>query len=236
MNKRFMFAIISFVLAAIVAFGGIALVSSQTSGKTEIIRIKTPVLRGTVVTADQIETVEVGGYNLPANVLKSTEEVVGKYATADLSPGDYIVAGKVSPTPVSSNTLLAQLPAGKVAISMTVPTLASGLSDKLQSGDIIRIYHFKEKSISISELQYVKVLSVTDSKGGDIDPDKEISEDEEKQQSATITVQATPAQAQIITELENSGVIHVALIFRGDQSTADKLLKDQDDLLTTSTR
>ena len=90
-----------------------------------------------------------------------------------------------------------------VAISLTVKTLAAGLSDKLQPGDIIRIYHFLDKAEEIPELCYVRVLSVTDAKGVNVDNTREPSEDEEKQQSATITVLANPEQARRITELEN---------------------------------
>ena len=119
-----------------------------------------------------------------------------------------------------------------MAISLTVKTLASGLSDKLQPDDIIRIYHFLDTAKDIPELQFVKVLSVTDSKGYNVDNTKELSEEEEKQQSATITVLASPEQAKIITGLENDGMAHVALISRGNEALAEELLAEQDQLLT----
>ena len=62
-----------------------------------------------------------------------------------------------------------------VAISVTTQTLATALSDKLQSGDIIRFYHYNDEHEQLNpvedipELRYVKVLSVTDSQGLDID-------------------------------------------------------------------
>ena len=74
--------------------------------------------------------------------------------------------------------------------------------------DIIRIYHFLDIAADVPELQFLKVLSVTDSDGINVDNTKELAEDEEKQQSATITVLATPEQAKIITALENDGVAH----------------------------
>lgn len=60
---------------------------------------------------------------------------------------------------------------------------------------------------------------------------KEPTEDEEPQQSATITVLASPEQARIITELENDGVAHVALISRNNDQLAEQLLADQDKTL-----
>src|SRR5699024_10405502 len=123
------------------------------------------------------------------------------------------------------------IPSGKVAISLTVKTLASGLSDKLQPGDIIRIYHFLETAEEVPELRFVKVLSVTDSDGINVDNTKEPTEDEEPQQSATITVLASPEQARIITEMENDGVAHVALISRNNDQLAEELLAEQDKTL-----
>lgn len=115
-----------------------------------------------------------------------------------------------------------------MAISLTVKTLASGLSDKLQPGDIIRIYHFLDVAEEVPELRFVKVLSITDSKGVNVDNSKELTEEEEKQQSATITVLASPEQAKVITALENDGVAHVALISRNNDKLAEKLLAEQD--------
>lgn len=131
-------------------------------------------------------------------------------------------------TPVSSDVILNSIPSGKTAISLTVKTLASGLSDKLQPNDIIRIYHFLDTAEEVPELRFVKVLSVTDSKGVNVDNSKELTEEEEKQQSATITVLASPEQAKIITALENDGVAHVALISRNNDQLAEELLAEQD--------
>ena len=228
LNNRFIFGILSLVLAAVIAFVALPTIARQTNGKTEIVRITQPVLKGEKITSDNAEVVEVGGYNLPSNVAHSMEDVEGLYVTADLAAGDYILTSKVSTIPVASDVALNDIPSGKVAISLTVKTLASGLSDKLQPNDIIRIYHFLETAEEVPELRFVKVLSVTDSDGINVDNTKEPTEDEEPQQSATITVLASPEQARIITEMENDGVAHVALISRNNDQLAEELLAEQD--------
>ena len=231
LNNRFIFGILSLVLAAVIAFVALPTIARQTNGKTEIVRITQPVLKGETITSDNAEVVEVGGYNLSSNVAHSMDDVEGLYVTADLAEGDYILTSKVSTVPVSSDVALNDIPSGKVAISLTVKTLASGLSDKLQPGDIIRIYHFLETAEEVPELRFVKVLSVTDSDGINVDNTKEPTEDEEPQQSATITVLASPEQARIITEMENDGVAHVALISRNNDQLAEELLAEQDKTL-----
>ena len=227
LNNRFLFGMLSLLLAAIIAFVALPTIARQTNGKTEIVRITQPVMKGEQITAANTEVVEVGSFNLPPNIACSLDDVNGLYATTDLAQGDYILTTKISLIPISSDAALNNIPSGMVAISLTVKTLASGLSDKLQPGDIIRIYHFLDTAEEVPELRYVRVLSVTDANGINVDNTRELAEDEEKQQSATITVLASPEQARIITALENDGVAHVALISRGNDSLAEELLAEQ---------
>ena len=180
----------------------------------------------------------MGGFNLPDSTARKTEDVVGTYAATDLYPGDYILPEKVSSVPLSSDLTLNEIPDGMVAISITTQTLATALSDKLQGGDIIRLYHYDDDNVlepvaDIPELRFVKVLSVSDSKGLDVDYTTPPDEDEERQQTATITVLATPEQAMLLTRYENEGVLHVALISRGNDALATELLERQTEILTT---
>ena len=228
LNNRFLFGILSLLLSAIIAFIAIPTMASQTNGKTEIIRVTSPIAKGEEITPEAVEVMEVGSYNLPDNVARSMKDVAGRYAAADFEAGDYILASKVSLIPITSDVALNNIPSGKVAISLTVKTLASGLSDKLQPGDIIRIYHYLDAAREVPELRYVQVLSVTDSDGNNVDNAAELEEGEEKQQSATITVLASPEQAEVITEIENDGTAHVALICRNNEELAAELLQRQD--------
>ncbi len=228
LNNRFIFGLLSLLLAAVTAFVALPVIARQTNGKTEVVRVTAPILKGETVNVDNTETVEVGSYNLPSSTARSLDDVKGLYATTDLFPGDYILPAKVSPVPISSDTALNNIPSGKVAISLTIQTLASGLSDKLQPGDIIRIYHFLDVAVEVPELRFVRVLSVTDSGGVNVDNTREPLEDEEKKQSATITVLASPEQARVITLLENDGIAHVALVSRGNEKLAEELLAEQE--------
>lgn len=237
-NSRFLYGILSILLAAIIAFIAIPTVTRKTNSKVEIVRITTALDRGDPITAKDVELAEVGGFNLPDNVATKLEDVIGTYAASSLYPGDYILSGKVSSSPLSSDLTLNAIPDGMVAISITVQSLAAGLSDKLQSGDIIRLYHYNDLSGTLNvvqdipELKFVKVLSVSDSKGLDIDYTKQPEEDEERLQTATLTVQATPEQAMLLTQYENEGMLHVALISRGNEALAKDLLNQQAEILT----
>ena len=220
MNNRFIYGILSLILAAIVAFIAIPAVTSKTSHTTQIVRMKSDVARGSIVTSGDVELVEVGGYNLPDGLAKEISDVTGTYATTNLYAGDYLLPTKLSKDPLSSDLTLNHIPDGYVAISITTQTLASALSDKLQANDIIRLFHYDKEDVmepvaDIPELRYVKVLGVTDSEGLPIDYTTPPAEDEERQQTATITVLATP------------------LISRGNEALAEDLLGRQGDILVT---
>ena len=60
LNNRFIFGILSLVLAAVIAFVALPTIARQTNGKTEIVRITQPVLKGEKITSDNAEVVEVG--------------------------------------------------------------------------------------------------------------------------------------------------------------------------------
>ena len=237
MNNRFIYGILSIVLAAVIAFIAIPAVTSKTSSTCGIARMKNAVPRGTLITADDVELAEVGGFNLPDSVARQTQDVIGTYAATDLFPGDYILPEKVSSVPLSSDLSLNGIPDGMLAISITTQTLATSLSDKLQGGDIIRLYHYDDNNVlepvsDIPELRFVKVLSVSDPKGLDVDYTTPLGEDEERQQTATITVLATPEQALLLTRFENEGVLHVALISRGNEKLSEELLGRQSEILS----
>ena len=165
LNNRFIFGLLSILLAAVIAFVALPTIAKQTNGKTEIVRITKPVLKGEQLSADNTETVEVGSYNLPPNIARSLDDVKGLYATADLSQGDYILTSKISAVPVSSDVALNSIPSGKVAISLTVKTLASGLSDKLQPNDIIRVYHFLDVAEEVPEGTLVAKVNTDEEEG-----------------------------------------------------------------------
>lgn len=237
LNRRFLYGIFSIVLAILIAFIAIPSVTKKTNGKLEVVQVTTNIKRGMQITKDMIEVIEIGSYNIPETILKNKEEIIGSYAAYDLLPGDYISSLKISTVPLSSDLSLNEISEGMVAISVTIETLAAGLSDKLQAEDIIRFYHYDNQSNplepikDIPELQYVKVLAVSDSNGLEIDYTKPVEEEEEKLQTAAITVEVTPEQAMLLARYENEGILHTTLISRGNKKRAKELLEEQAEVL-----
>lgn len=213
------------------------LFNRSVSQKEQIIRVTQPILAGEEITADMVQTVEVGGYNLPENVIRLKENAVGKFATADLVAGDYIINTKVSDEPAADNAYLYNLDGSQQAMSITIKSFATGLSGKLQSGDIVSVVapDFKKQGQTVipPELKYVEVIGVTASSGYDANTGEAPSEEDERELPSTVTLLVSPEQSRVLAELEADGKLHLTLVYRGSRENADRFLAVQNEVIAT---
>ena len=231
-RNRTVIGVLCILLALIICFGVTPLFSRSASEKTEIVRVTKDIKEGDEITAEMVQTVEVGAYNLPQNLMTDKKEVVGKYATADLAAGDYILSSKLSAVPAAENAYLYNLDGKKQAISVTIKSFATGLSGKLESGDIVTAivadYQGKGETAIPPELQYVEVISVTASSGYDANTGEVV---DEKELPSTVTLLVTTEQAKVLAELEQDSELHLALVYRGTPENAAKFIAAQDALI-----
>ena len=231
-RNRTVIGVLCILLALIICFGVTPLFSRSASEKTEIVRVTKDIKEGDEITAEMVQTVEVGAYNLPQNLMTDKKEVIGKYATADLAAGDYILSSKLSAVPAAENAYLYNLDGTKQAISVTIKSFATGLSGKLESGDIVTVivadYQGKGETAIPPELQYVEVISVTASSGYDANTGEVV---DEKELPSTVTLLVTIEQAKVLAELEQDSELHLALVYRGTPENAAKFIAAQDALI-----
>ena len=231
-RNRTVIGVLCILLALIICFGVTPLFSRSASEKTDIVRVTKDIKEGDEITAEMVQTVEVGAYNLPQNLMTDKKEVVGKYATADLVAGDYILSSKLSAVPAAENAYLYNLDGTKQAISVTIKSFATGLSGKLESGDIVTVivadYQGKGETAIPPELQYVEVISVTASSGYDANTGEVV---DEKELPSTVTLLVTTEQAKVLAELEQASELHLALVYRGTPENAAKFIAAQDALI-----
>ena len=231
-KNRTVIGVICILLALVICFGITPLFNRGISQKAEIVRVTKDIKEGDEITAEMVQTVEVGAYNLPQNLMTDKKEVVGKYATADLAAGDYILSSKLSAVPAAENAYLYNLDGKKQAISVTIKSFATGLSGKLESGDIVTVivadYQGKGETAIPPELQYVEVISVTASSGYDANTGEVV---DEKELPSTVTLLVTTEQAKVLAELEQDSELHLALVYRGTPENAAKFIAAQDALI-----
>ena len=231
MKNRIVVGLICIVVALIICFGLTPMFNDALKSKVEIVRVNTEIKQGDEITSKMLTTVEVGGYNLPSNVVYEAEDVVGKYANADLYKGDYVLTSKLSDTPQLKNDYLNKLDDTNRAISVTIKSFAAGLSGKLERGDIVSLIASAvgeaRQTLVPPELQYVEIIATTTSNGTDNNVQEEPEDGEDAELASTITVLATPEQSRLLAELEQTGKLHAALVYRGGSEDGQKFLDAQ---------
>ena len=94
-KNRTVIGIICILLALVICFGITPLFNQSISQRSEIVRVTKDIHAGELITRDMVATAEVGSYNLPSGLMTAKDNVVGKYAKANLAVGDYILAAKL---------------------------------------------------------------------------------------------------------------------------------------------
>lgn len=123
LKNRTVLGVVCIVLSLIICFAITPLFNASKSSTMKIVRVKSNLKIGQEITSKDIEVVEVGAYNMPSEVMKNSEDVIGKYASVEMIKGEYVLAAKISDTPVSENAYLYNLTGKKRAISITIPSL-----------------------------------------------------------------------------------------------------------------
>lgn len=198
-----------------------------------VVRAKTDIPSGTLVTSAMVESVRVGSQNLPKGVVKEQSQAIGKYATIDISADDTLTASKLT-----STQSLYSLKDGQGLLSIPVKSFADGCSGKLQPGDVVSIWILSgggavanttgsgsnAQAQNPKELKYVEIAAVTASNGGDTDAAtvrKEASSSANNNSTlpATVTLMVNDRQAQILVSNENN-IVHLELEGRGAETKA----------------
>ena len=229
--------IISIIIGLLTVFVLTPLYGGILEKQEEVVRVKEKITEGELITADKLETVNVGAYGLSPDVVKSIDGITGKYAKTDFYKGSYITGEGLSDVALEEDTYLNDIPEDKYAISITVQSFAAGLSSKLLKGDIVTIITKKgEGDEAVTEipreLTYVEVLSTTEEDGEDKENNgKEVKKEDDtkaKKKLATITLLVNSLQAEELASFENQRGIHVALKCRNNEKLKKELLDEQD--------
>lgn len=240
LKNRTLIGIILIVAAIGLCFGVSPLFNKILDSKTKIVRLKMDIPQGAEITGAMLEAVEVGTLNLPADMINDPQLIIGKYAVAAMFKGDTFTASKLTTTVDNSDSLLRQLKPNETAMSVTIKSLANGLSGKLMQGDIIQIVSVNEDDEAeiYEELQYVEVLTTTTDSGsddvyvdGEVNANESDEEDGEQSLYATVTIILQDrAQALKLAECENTS-LHAVFVTRGDEKYKEECLKAQLELL-----
>lgn len=238
LKNRFVIGALCILAGLLFSFVALpALHGSNQGAVVGAVRMKASVQAGAQITADMVEVVSVPE-KLVEGGISDAASVVGRYASADLFAGDYLTMAKTTATLAEQSSFSAGMPAGKTVVSITLPSLASGVSGRLLPGDIVTVIAVPKGSANQSlgvepettgdnlsgavihpELEYIEVCMVTTSDGADAVVNAHPGEDTKNTLPVTVSFYATKEQALKLAELEQQGAIHLAFVARGEAAS-----------------
>ncbi|MEF9991307.1 MAG: RcpC/CpaB family pilus assembly protein [Peptostreptococcaceae bacterium] len=228
--------IIAIVVASTLCFIVAPIYNKSLQKPVKVVQVSSDIKKGEKVTKDNTKVIETIQKDAPSTAVKE-ENAIGKYAVVDMLKEDIVLEKKLSKNPLSEDRYLYGLNGTEQAISFTIKDFASGLSGKLETGDIISIIATTEKdngdeeTSTPKELTYLKVLATTNSEGKDKKEDEKRADDQQEL-PVTITVLANKKQAELIAKLEATSKMHASLVFRGTEKEAQDYINKQNSELT----
>ena len=193
-----------------------------------VLRASEEIPMGTEIKDNHLTIVEVGNYGLPEGVINDKDTVLGKVAQTNIIKGDYFFPQKLGGFLV--NELLDRITKNNQRlVTISVPSIAAGLSSHLQNGDIVTVAVFLEQAsdgqhsspqiIIYPELKGLEVYSVENARTQDT---AEMREQQKNGQSPNgdtvpkaVTLIVTEAQAEKLIQAEYTGKLHIIFEKRG---------------------
>jgi pilus assembly protein CpaB len=238
-RNKFLIGTLCIILGLLMGFVVIPQVQagSQNAHVTAI-RVKQDVAEGTQLTTPMLESLRVPKSAVPTDAVSEISSASSRYATTQLHAGDYITPAKISDKPENRNPLSAATAKGMLVVSIPLESLASGVSGKLQPGDIVTVMAYLKNStpdrslelepqtsdasnpaapqtIIYPELQYVEVCAVSASDGSDAEVVPSPGSSEKNRLPVAVSLYVTEEQALRLADLEQDAVIQLAFVARG---------------------
>lgn len=228
LKSRVLVVVIAIVIAFIFIVAGIGYFESQNE-TIAIVSVSANIRKGDIITKENLTTTAVGKLNMSTDYVTDPNEIIGKYALADFYPDDFILVDKVAENLPSAEEKLLKLDGKRIVISVTLKDFARGVSDKLVSGDIVSciVTSNEDDTFTPMELKYIEVISTTMPSG----VDKQQAGEQTEENLATITLKVTPYQAELLAKYDIIAETHFALVYRGDEDTAQKFIDKQAEAL-----
>ena len=239
-KKRFLISFICLIVSVLLTIQ-LMKMTEKTKETVHVIRVNSKIERGTQIKEDILKTVEVGSYGVQQDIISSKEQVIGKFAAADLYPEDNLTNEKFTEIDILSDSFVIKTQMDrKTAVSVALKGISSSLSGKLKKGDVVSVYVYVQDNThgfdqgyvkSYPELQYLEIAAITNSKAVDVIYNAEYEDDKSSKSTsgdaaipASVTFIADERQAIKLIEAENIGNIH--LVFRGRGAYGMRLLED----------
>jgi pilus assembly protein CpaB len=228
LKNRIFLSTLCIIVAAAISFVLLPRFYENKDATVMVLRAAEDIPMGTRIEDKHLANVEVGKPGLPEGIINDKIQVVGKIAQTDIFRGDYFFPKKLGE--YFANEKMDRIAAeNKRLVTVSVPSIAAGLSSHLQRGDTVTVAVFMDKAsdgqkaspqvILYPELKGLEVYSVENARTQDT---AEMREQQKKSQSGSsdpvpkaVTLIVTEAQAQKLIEAEYTGKLHLIFEKRG---------------------
>lgn len=231
LKNRIFLSSLCILIAGVISFILLPKLYEDKGATVKVLRAGEDIPAGTRIQDNYLTEVEVGKFGLPDGIINDKALIVGKIAQTSIAKGDYLFPKKLGEF-ISDEKFDRIATESKRLVTVTVPSIAAGLSSHLQSGDIVTVAIFSsqknggdtsEKTISkvilYPELKGLEVYSVENSRTQNTAQVRE-QQAENKQGSSdpipkAVTLIVTEAQATKLIEAEYTGKLHLIFEKRG---------------------
>lgn len=229
-KNRYVIFALCLILAGLIAFVIVPKSNKSMAELVDVVKVTRQIEKNTQITEDMLEIKQLPKQAVTENTITDKKKIIGKVASVQLLPEDNLVMQKFTDiSSVSDKALYEMDGSEKLAISVTVDSLASSVSGKIMPGDVVSVYGFLNETKMLSEytdLQYVEVIGVSNSSAEELSTRNADSETDssDKVIPSTVTLSVNRNQAQELVILENTSNIHIVFVGRGEISR--KLLQN----------
>ena len=232
-KNRLLLSGLCMALSGVLAFIILPGLYADKSATATIVTVGTPIPAGTRLDEKMLVEATVGAYGLPATVIKDKKQLIGKYVRTEIYKGDLLLPEKISDYQADA-TLDSLMKADQRLVTVSLPSVASGLSSHLKKGDLVSVVSYIPETAQQSmegystqpgrvvlypELQQLKVYDIENAHTESIETVKEEKEGASPLNAdpvpKTVTLIVTEAQAVKLIEAEYTGKIHLVFKKRG---------------------
>lgn len=228
-KNRIFLSSICIVMAGVIAFILLPKFYEDKGATVNIIRAAENIPAGTEIQEKQLVSVEVGKYGLPDDILNDKTMIIGKIAQADIAAGDFLFPQKLGNN-IADEKLDRIIKEDKRLVTISVPSIAAGLSSILQVGDRVTVAVFIDKNADgyntqssaspvtvYPELKDIEVYSVVNAR---MQNTAEVRDQQGSQNNSdpipkAVTLVVTEKQAARLIEAEYTGKLHLIFEKRG---------------------
>ncbi len=231
LKNRIFMSVLCIVLAGAISFLFLPKFYEDKGVTVMILRAAEDIPAGTEIMSKHLTMVEVGNFGLPDGVIKEKTLIEGKITQTDIFKGDYLLPKKLGDH-IANKKLDGIAAENKRLVTITVISIAAGLSSHLKSGDIVTVVSFSNpkedadtgKRIPAQVIQYpeLKELEVYSVENSRTQSTAQVREQQVENQPSSgdpiakaVTLIATKAQAMKLIEAEYTGKLHLIFLRRG---------------------